>query len=620
MTLLCSSFLCAKVAYSSTGGEILRLTQVQHDYPLGYWWRWYVDLDNNTRIDRAIQLPKALWEPSRDNQPNLGFVGNPVWFHTVVENHAPQSAWYLVIDYPLIRELDVYYVRNGRVLESYSVGDRFEFSARPVLNRNFIFPFNFDSAGPMEIYVRMGGSYAVQMPASIMTSEQLLERETYALLPHGLFFGFVLMMAFYNLFLFLSTREAAYFFYTLFTVNIGMFQWVQQGFAFQFFWPHEIGWQNISTSIFIHTSLISSYLFVISFLELRRYLRSIYWISCLMMTISVVMIASVPWINEFWVMNIGVMLSVPATLLATIGGWVVWKKGRDDARFFSLAWAIFLVGVLLLALNKLGLVPRNFMTEHGAEIGTVIELTLLAFALAARINRERNQRLGLERRTHELERAALAAKEQALDLEKLNSEQLEFRVRQRTVDLQKAMSELEVMNRRLEQMNMTDAVTGVGNENTLLLSLQKEWNRCFRDGEWLSLIVIELDAYREIIADHGKVASDECLRNVANILERTISRPADVITRYGDKVFGIVLPDTDVVGAEHLAKAVLDRVNQQPFDFGTARLQATVSVGITSALPRQADKQKELLMAAEGAVYVAQTNGGNRIQCTIMSS
>ena len=196
----------------------------------------------------------------------------------------------------------------------------------------------------------------------------------------------------------------------------------------------------------------------------------------------------------------------------------------------------------------------------------------------------------------------------------MNSEQLERSVRSRTRDLHKALSELSQMNKRLEQLNQVDAVTGVGNENSFLVNLRKEWDRSFRDGEVLSLIVVELDNYRDILADYGAVASDECLKNVATILERLISRPADCITRYGDKVFGIILPGTDEKGADYLAAHIVEAVSEQPFDFGVGKVQASVSVGVAAVLPVKPDQYRELLMSAESAVYMAKSSGGNRAE------
>jgi diguanylate cyclase (GGDEF)-like protein len=244
----------------------------------------------------------------------------------------------------------------------------------------------------------------------------------------------------------------------------------------------------------------------------------------------------------------------------------------------------------------------------------VVELALLAFALAGRINQERNQRLNLELQKRELERTALLAKERALELERLSNEQLERSVRERTDDLHKALAELSDMNRKLEQLNTQDPVTGVGNENSFVRALKQEWDRAYRAGESLALIVVELDGYRNVVADYGQVAAEECLKNVADILARLICRPADVITRYGDKVFGVLLPNTDGGGALFLARQIADRVQEKPFDFGICEVHASVSVGVASERPTKMDRYKELLLAAESAVYVAQNSGGNQIQ------
>lgn len=584
------------------------------DGALGSHMEWWIDRDGQHSIYSVLGDDSLEWQSSQADVPNLGYHLHPVWFRMSVLNRSDQELWNFVIDYPLIRDLDWFLVRDGVVVDIVQLGERFEFSARPVWHRNFIIPFTLQSGGELAIYVRMEGPYAVQMPARIMNAKALLEYEVVSVLFHGLFFGFVLVMGFYNLFLFISTRENTYLFYVLFTFCIGMFQLVEQGFAFQFLWPREVGWQNTATGVFLHACLLSSFLFVNSFLGMRKNLPLIFKCYATLSALSLLTVMAIPFMDEFWTIRFGVILVLPATLLAVLGGWVAWIKGRSDAGFFSIGWFAFLVGALMLAMNKLGWIHRNTITEHGAEVGTVIELALLAFALAGRIKLERMKRQEMEFHARDMERAALTAKEHALELERMNSEQLERNVRERTRDLHKALSELSQMNRRLEQLNQIDSVTGVGNENSFLANLSKEWDRSYREGEVLSLIVVEMDCYRDILADYGAVASDECLKNVASILERMISRPADCITRYGDKVFGVILPATDEKGAQHLADRIVAAVSAQPFDFGIARIQASVSVGVAAVMPHKPDQYRELLMSAESAVYVAKNDGGNRVQ------
>jgi diguanylate cyclase len=602
------------------GASPVELHADQRDYSLGVHLEWVRDAGHLLTIEELLKNASLQWVSQTDPVPNLGYSDDAIWFRCDLYNLDGIANWNLAINYPLIRDLDLFVVRSGVVAEVFQTGDRFEFSARPVQHRDFIFPLVVKPGQSATLYLRVSGPYSHQMPLRLLDEYSLLMYESRASLLHGLFFGFVLVMALYNFFLFLSTREQCYLFYVFFSASIGMFQLTQQGLAYQFVWPHEIWWQNKSTGIFIHLSLLSAFLFVSEFLELKARLPVFYRAFQLVAAAALVMLALTPFVNEFFVMYIGVLLSLPACVLAILGGWIVWRKGRSDARVFSLAWASFLLGVLALSLNKLGLVPRNFLTEHGAEIGTVVELALLAFALAGRINRERQQRLELELQTRELERSALVAKEHALEMERLSNEQLERNVRERTTDLHKALAELSDMNRKLELMNTQDPVTGVGNENIFLRALKQEWERAYRSSESLSLLVVELDGYRDVVADYGQVAAEECLKNVADILARLISRPADVITRYGDKVFGVLLPATDATGAMHLAQKVAQQVCEIPFDFGICQIRASVSIGIASEHASKVDRHKELLLSAESAVYVAQNSGGNQIQLAKMQN
>lgn len=605
-------FLMLVVRWVDAGVVDLRADQAA--YELGRQVEWLRDPEYVLTAEDLAADASARWQQSSQVVPNLGYGNDAVWFRVGLHNVNVDTHWYLHINYPLIRDLDLFVVRDGVMSEVFQTGDRYEFSARPLDHRDFVFPLSISKGSGITLLVRLSGPYSLQMPLILMSEQAMLQYEAKASLLHGLFFGFVLVMSLYNFFVYWVTRERSYLFYVMFSLSIGVFQAVQQGFAYQFLWPAEIWWQNKATVIFLHLSILSSVLFASNFLDLKEHRPRFYRAALVLIALSLICLVITPFVGELPILWFGVVLALPACLLGSIGGWMAWRDGREDGRVFSIAWAIFLLGVLALSLNKLGLVSRNFATEHGAEIGTVIELALLAFALGGRINRERGERLKLELRARELERAALVAKEHALELERMGKEQLERSVRERTDDLHRALTELSDMNRKLELLSTQDPVTGVGNENIFLRALKQEWERAFRAGECLSLTVVELDGYRDVVADYGLVAAEECLKNVATILERVVCRPADVITRYGDKVFGILLPNTSSTGALHLAQKVAEQVHERPFDFGICQIHASVSIGIASEIPLRIDRHKELLLAAESAVYVAQNNGGNQIQ------
>lgn len=604
---------------SSVYGAQVTLSAGQGLYDLGGHLAWLRDPTHALSVDAVAAQPESVWTPSNAPIPNLGYSSDSVWFRLAIANQDAAERWYLAINYPLIRRLEVYVFQSGERSAMFQTGDRFEFAARPVLHRDFVFPLVIPASSDVTIYIRVSGPYSIQMPLRLLDERAMVEQDSLMALAHGLFFGFVLVMSVYNLFLFLGTGERSYLFYVLFSVSIGMFQFVEQGFAYQLLWPQEVGLQNRATGLFILLSLLSSFFFVTHFLGVRSGASGLYRAFGAIAVIAFLLLLTTPWLDEGIVLRAGVVLSVPACLLAMVGGWFSWRSGRPDARLFTIAWAVFLIGVLLLALNKLGVVPRNFFTEHGAEVGTVVELGLLALALARRINLERAQRIALEQQARELERSALLANERALELERLSNDHLEWRVRERTEELERALSKLSDANRQLEHLNTRDPVTGVGNENRFVDALQCECERSFRNGEVLSLLVVELDRYRDILADFGQVAAEECLKSVADILVRNINRPADLIARYGDKVFGVLLPGTHADGARFIAQRVADQIHQQPFNFGICQISATVSIGVATVLPSHPDQGRALLLSAESAVYVAQNNGGDQIQQALVA-
>ncbi|HVK99767.1 MAG TPA: 7TM-DISM domain-containing protein, partial [Dongiaceae bacterium] len=202
-------------------------------YPLGLEMEWLRDPARVLTADDLLQNPVGEWQRSKDPIPNLGYTDDWVWFRVQLHNNNATGHWYLAINYPLIRNLDLFVVRSGAVAEVYQTGDRYEFNARPISHRDFVFPITLEQGEDVTLLIRVGGPYSIQMPISLKSEQAILQDEMKASLLHGLFFGFVLVMAVYNFFVFWATREPCYLFYVLFSISIGMFQFIQQGFAYQ---------------------------------------------------------------------------------------------------------------------------------------------------------------------------------------------------------------------------------------------------------------------------------------------------------------------------------------------------------------------------------------------------
>ncbi|MDX1696021.1 MAG: 7TM-DISM domain-containing protein, partial [Ketobacteraceae bacterium] len=209
------------------------------------------------------------WRQSRHGVVNIGYSDKPYWFRFQLQNTTDHEEWYLLIDLPLTRSLDVYQLRGGHLENFYHLGDRFEFNARPVDHRSFVIPLTLAGNEQHTMYVRIDNAYSLQFPVYIVEKNRFLKQEITTHLLHGAFFGFLVIMMFYNGFLFFSTRDLSYLYYVCFTLSIGLFQFSQHGFGYQYLWPSEIWFQHRAAPVFCSSAFVFGALFVQSFLNTR---------------------------------------------------------------------------------------------------------------------------------------------------------------------------------------------------------------------------------------------------------------------------------------------------------------------------------------------------------------
>ena len=165
---------------------------------------------------------------------------------------------------------------------------------------------------------------------------------------------------------------------------------------------------------------------------------------------------------------------------------------------------------------------------------------------------------------------------------------------------------LEAANARLHDISRTDALTGVGNRAAFDERLREELYRARRYGTPLSLLLVDVDGFKDFNDTFGHQAGDAALRAVATALRCT--RPSDFLARYGGEEFAVVLPATQREGAVVLA----ERMRQAVADACVAPRSVTVSVGIGMLGPGDQDGEA-LTRAADQALYAAKHAGRNRV-------
>lgn len=167
----------------------------------------------------------------------------------------------------------------------------------------------------------------------------------------------------------------------------------------------------------------------------------------------------------------------------------------------------------------------------------------------------------------------------------------------------------------LENLAFIDGLTGIANRRQFDQQLEKEWRRMMRRNAPLSLLLIDIDHFKKFNDHYGHGAGDDCLRQIAYTIASVIKRPGDLAARYGGEEFAVVLPDTDENGASAVAEVMRLAVNtlKRPHAMSPVADHITISVGVASDIPRIHQNEKDLINAADHALYHAKITGRNRV-------
>lgn len=200
---------------------------------------------------------------------------------------------------------------------------------------------------------------------------------------------------------------------------------------------------------------------------------------------------------------------------------------------------------------------------------------------------------------------------------RLRNRELAARIDERTIQLENAQlaaedanRSLEKANARLEALSYLDGLTGAANRRRFDEKLESEWRRLEGAEGALSLVLLDLDDFRQLNDAHGNQAGDDVLRRVASLAREAVRGEGDLVARIGGAQFALLLPEISAEGASGLARALGEAIAHHVD--GNALPPFTASLGVATARPRDGGRATDLLVASDAALQKARATGGNR--------
>jgi len=183
------------------------------------------------------------------------------------------------------------------------------------------------------------------------------------------------------------------------------------------------------------------------------------------------------------------------------------------------------------------------------------------------------------------------------------------------ISLQERTRQLEAVNAQLERISNYDGLTAIPNRRYFEHFYELEWRRAWRENKWITLIMIDVDFFKAYNDRHGHLAGDDCLKQIAQALQ-LVNRASDLVSRYGGEEFVAVLSGTDIEGGRRIAERMQQRVHSLRLIHGDSLVgpHVTVSMGIAAQIPEAQATPAELLLRADQALYLAKSNGRDRIE------
>lgn len=427
----CFGFLVTYlILQTSLFSESLRPVPIEEDFRMSFLPKYtqvYEDTELNKQIDEVISESFQNQFQFVDSSPeafNFSYSKSAFWLRLNIKNTTNQKKdLVFVFAYPRLRHLDFFSKGKGNI-ERIQSGYTIPFSERTYKSRFFVFPIHLEPNESKLFYFRVESPNAINLPFQIWDKEEYDQHEIDDHVIQAIYYGIVIAMLLFNLFLYFILKDTNYILYVSIVIVTAFAVAVNNGIAFQYFWSNSPIFEQYALNILLSLILVLFLIFMRRLLSTEILYPKLDRVNVTLIIVQIVLsflfLFSFDSIVKFYVFS----HTITAFWILLIGIIAAFMRQRT-AYFFVLAYSVLFIALIISTLRALGVFPTNSITLDGPQFGSALEMILLAFALADRYNNLRKEKEAAERLVKQ-------------NLEKSNLE-LEMKVKERTSALNQSL-------------------------------------------------------------------------------------------------------------------------------------------------------------------------------------
>ena len=541
---------------SALSRTVLDLDVKQQPVALKDWGDYWIDTTGQMTAAQVFAASASNWQPTQSDMVYPLAVNQALWIRFTVPPAPDAERWYLEVPYPSINRASLFTLDTSGQWGEQKSGDLVAVAKWPVPHRHPLLPIGLSAEVPTSYLLRLenGNSFGTRL--QFLSESHLSRSEQRVSLILGIFFGLVGSAAVISALSALSLRDPAYGFYAVSVTLMGLNQTTATGIGGLHLWPHAPGWNDVSTFVLATLELSATLMFIsaaVSLPERSARLHRLFIGTALLGLVTAVALALVPVDVRMRVLMSYIFL--PQLLAFSTLAWA-WRRGDRFAPWLLLGFAPVVLAGACISARNMGWIPISFITQHGPQIATAIQLPILMIVLMLRSQQHRENK------------------------------------------------------RRILGLDRVDPATGLINGHVFAERLMRMMARSERLEHQSAVMLIDIVNTEQIERDYGRKTAEELPLRVAERLLST-AREIDSAARLSERRFGMLVEgplDAEVAGA--LGPRIVARCLMP---YKGLHIDCTAQVRVAYALvPHQSRQAQSLLTRLDERLAWAASTGDKR--------